>query len=402
MSDFRTMLMDPQSVSTGNSPLRAVFRIPAGNKFLARKLRLCNFGFSNSSGNAQSNGSGDSMYFGHNGIYSIIQKISIDNLDGTEIDRLDYQGINIMGIRLAQLSNSTEFSVGRSLSQQLCNSIFTPSYSQTVLTEEQRKDDATLMGNSIYIDISAMLTYLQTRQVMDEGLTIQVEFQDPAVLGYNYSFTRPPCLAVDFVLNPDIKVDEGDEFGYMTIIPDRLLLTGSAGAPIVRNQRLQSFFNQYIRNLYYMNIGRQNNTLQLPLSRPNETVNLTINGVKLLPLQGIDSSAKKLMYLNDMSAKTNITHYSSYADGLLGMVGLYNPNLGLYYSNDATAAAHLGSIFSYGCIRIDKNIGQDVILEYQTTLPSNGANTVQSDTLVFLAEIARKYNKRTGVVSYMG
>ena len=402
MSDFRTMLMDPQSVSSGNSPLRAVFRIPAGNKFLARKLRLCNFGFSNSSGNSQLNGSGDSMYFGHNGIYSIIQKISIDNLDGTEIDRLDYQGINIMGIRLAQLSNSTEFSVGRALSQQLCNSIFTPSYSQTVLTEEHRKDDATLMGNSIYIDISAMLTYLQTRQVIDEGLTIQVEFQDPSVLGYNYTFTRPPCLAVDFVLNPDIKADEGDEFGYMTIVPDRLLLTGAAEAPIVRNQRLQSFFNQYIRNLYYMNVGRQNNTLQLPLSRPNESVNLTINGVKLLPLQGVDTSAKKLMYLNDMSAKTNITHYSSYADGLLGMVGLYNPNLGLYYSNDATAAAHLGSIFSYGCIRIDKNIGQDVILEYQTTLPSNGANTAQSDTLVFLAEIARKYNKRTGVVSYMG
>jgi hypothetical protein len=194
------------------------------------------------------------------------------------------------------------------------------------------------MGNSIYIDVSAMLTYLQTRQVIDEGLTLQVEFQDPSVLGYNYTFTRPPCLAVDFVLNPDIKTDEGDEFGFVTMVPDRLLLTGGAGQPIVRNQRLQSYFNQYVRNLYYFNIGRQNNTLQLPLSRPNELCNLFINGVKLLPLNGVDSSAKKLMYLNDMSAKTNITHYSSYADGLLGMKGLYNPNLGLHYSNDATIA----------------------------------------------------------------
>lgn len=400
MSDFKTMLLDPQSVSSSNSPLRAVFRIPAGNRFLARKLRLCNFGFSNQASNGTVNT--DSMYFGHNGVYSIIQKISIDNLDGTEIDRLDYQGINIMGLRLAQLDNSTEFAVGRQLSQQMCNSIFTPSFSQTVLTEEHRKDDATLMGNSIYIDISAMLTYLQTRQVIDEGLTIQVEFQDPSVLGYDYAFTRPPCLAVDFVLNPDIKADEGDEYSYLTIIPDRLLLTGSAGQPIQRNQRLQAFYNQYIRNLYYMNIGRSNNTLQLPLSRPNEVVNLTINGMKLLNLQGIDGSAKKLMYLNDMSGKTNITHYSSYADGLLGMVGLHNPNLGLYYTSDATAPVHLGAVFSYGCIRVDKNIGQDVILEYATTLPSDGANTEESDTLVFLAEIARKYNKRTGVVSYLG
>lgn len=402
MSDFRTILLDPQSVSSSNSPLRAVFRIPAGNKFLARKLRLCNFGFSNASGNAE-NGSGDSMYFGHNGIYSIIQKISCDNLDGVEIDRLDFQGVNIMGLRLSQLSNSTEFSVGRQLSQQMCNSIFVPSFSQTVLTEEHRRDDATLMGNSIYIDISAMLTYLQTRQVIDEGLVIQVEFQDPAVLGYNFTFTRPPCLAVDYVLNPDIKADEGDEFGYVTIVPDRLLLTGSEGQPIVRNQRLQSYFNQYVRNLYYFNVGRQNNTLQLPLSRPNELCNLFINGVKLLPLNGIDTSAKKLMYLNDMSAKTNITHYSSYADGLLGMRGLYNPNLGLSYSNDATVIdENLGSVFSWGCIRVDKNIGQDMILEYQTALASaQPPSTVNSDTLVFLAEIARKYNKRTGVVSYL-
>jgi len=396
------MLMDPQSVSSGNSPLRAVFRIPAGNRFLARKLRLCNFGFSNSSGNSTYNGSGDSMYFGHNGVYSIIQKISVENLDGVEIDRLDYQGIHIMGLRLAQLSNSTEFAVGRQLSQQMCNSVFVPSYSQTVLTEEHRKDDATLMGNSIYIDISAMLTYLQTRQVIDEGLTIQVEFQDPSVLGFNYSFTRPPCLAVDYVLNPDIKVDDADEYGFLTIVPDRLLLTGAAEQPIVRNQRLQSYFNQYVRNLYYFNIGRANNRYQLPLSRPNETVNLTINGMKLLNLQGIDTSAKKLMYLNDMSAKTNITHYSSYADGLLSMLGLFNPNTGLFYSNDATEAKHLGSLFSYGCIRVDKNIGQDMILEYQTTLPSEGADVNGSDTLVFLAEIGRKYNKRTGVVSYLG
>ena len=402
MADFKTMLIDPQSVSSSNSPLRAVFRIPAGSKFLARKLRLCNFGFSNASGNAV-NGSGDSMYFGHNGVYSIIQKISVDNLDGVEIDRLDFQGVNIMGLRLAQLSNSTEFAVGRQLSQQMCNSIFVPSFSQTVLTEEHRRDDATLMGNSIYIDISAMLTYLQTRQVIDEGLVIQVEFQDPAVLGYNFTFTRPPCLAVDYVLNPDIKADEGDEFGYVTIVPDRLLLTGGEGQPIVRNQRLQSYFNQYVRNLYYFNVGRQNNTLQLPLSRPNELCNLFINGVKLLPLNGIDTSAKKLMYLNDMSAKTNITHYSSYADGLLGMRGLYNPNLGLSYSNDATVIdENLGSVFSWGCIRVDKNIGQDMILEYQTALASaQPPSTVNSDTLVFLAEIARKYNKRTGVVSYL-
>jgi len=394
MSDTQTFLLDPQSAT----PSRAVFRIEAGRKFHTRKLRLCNFGLSNSSGNSLSGG--DQIYFGHKGVYSLISKISVNSLEGVEIDRLQGLGLEMMAIRLAQLPNSTEFSVGRQLSQQMCNSVFTPSFSQTTLTETAKKDDATLMGDSLYIDVSSMLTYLQSRRVADEGLILQIEWTDAATLGYQFSFTKPPVLAVDYILNDDIKVDDADEFGFISIVDDRILLTTDA-----IERRLQSYYNQYIRNLYYFNIGRSNNTLRLPLSRPNERLELTVGGRKILPLNGIDTDSKKLHFLNDMSGKTNITHYSSYIDGVLGLKGLWNPNLGLDYSSPSTLGASAGAVFAWGVVRIEQLIGQEIVIQYSSDLAQGGqggATTANCDTLVTLAEVTKSYNKRTGLIRYIG
>lgn len=393
MSDTQTFLLDPQSAT----PSRVVFRIEAGRKFYTRKLRLCNFGLSNSSGNSLSGG--DQVYFAHKGVYSLISKVSVNNLEGVEIDRLQGLGLEIMGIRLAQLPNSTEFSVGRQMSQQMCNSIFTPSFSQTTLTETAKKDDATLMGDSLYIDISSMLTYLQSRRVSDEGLVIQIEWTDPATLGYNYSFTRPPVLAVDYILSDAIKVDDADEFGFISIVDDRILLTTES-----IERRLQSYYNQYIRNLYYFNIGRANNLLRLPVSRPQERLELTVGGRKILPLNGIDTDSKKLHFLNDMSGKTNITHYSSYVNDVLGLKGLYNPNLGLDYSYPSQLGQSAGAVFAWGVVRIEQLIGQEIVIQYSTSLaPAAGAaTTANCDTLVTLAEVTKSYNKRTGLIRYIG
>ena len=388
--DTQTTLLDPQS----NTTSRCVFRIEAGRKFLTRKLRLCNFGLSNSSGNS-ANG-GDGVYFGHKGVYSLISKISINNLEGTEIDRLQGNGLEMMGIRLAQMPNSVEFSTGRQLSQQMCNSIFVASFSQTTLTETARKDDATLMGNSLYIDISAMLTYLMARNISDEGLVIQIEWTNPSALGYSYSFNRPPVLAVDYVLNPTMMVDEGDEFGFISVVDDRILLT----TPSI-DRRLQSYANQYLNNLYYFNIGRSANLLSLPLSRAQERFELTVNGRKILTLNGIDSDAKKLDFLNMMSSKTNITHYASYVNGVTDY-GLYNPNLGLDYSFPKSLAAAAGAVFSWGVVQIDQLILNDLVVQYSSNQGQGGNSPADSDTLVFLAEILRSYNKRTGLVRYIG
>ena len=393
--EYQTILMDPQSFST----TRLVFRIEPGRPFFAKRLRICNFGLSNAVGNS------GQVYFNHAGVYSIISKISINNLSGTEIDHLTGNGVDgMMGIRLLQMPNGAEFSINRQLSQQMCNSIFCPTYSQTTLTEKATADDAVRMGNSLYIDIASMLTYLQARTVIDEGLTIIVEFKDYAALGYSYSFTRPPALAVDFCLDPNMKGDVGPEFGFSTIVDDRILLQNSPSF----ERRLQSFYNMYLRNLYYYNQGRSNNTLRLPLSRPNEKLELTINGLKLLPLKGIDSDAKKMAFLNDFSGKSSITHYSSYVDGINAVEGLYNPNLGIKYSNINTTngstptATALGAVFSYGCVRLDQAIGADMTLSYGSSMTQGSNGVTDGDTLVMLAEVMRAYNKQTGLVRFVG
>jgi len=393
--EYQTILLDPQSSSSN----RVVFRIEPGRPFFAKRLRMCNFGLSNISGNS------DQVYFNHAGVYSLISKISINNISGTEIDHLTGEGVDgMMGMRLLQVQNGSEFSINRQLSQQMCNSIFCPSYSQTTLTEKQTADDAVRMGNSLYFDLASMLTYLQARTVIDEGLTIIVEWKDASVLGRSYSFTRPPALAVDFCLDPNMKGDIGPEFGFSTIVPDRLLMQGTNSF----ERRLQSYYNMYLRNFYYYNQGRQNNILRLPLSRPGEKVELTISGLKILPLKGIDSDAKKCSFLNDFAGTSSVTHYASYIDGVNAVEGLYNPNLGLKYSqlnttNGTTPTDDaLGAVFSYGCVRLDQAIGADITFSYSTDMTQGTNGVVDGDTVVFLAEVARAYNKETGLVRFVG
>lgn len=376
--EHRTLLIDPTSSTTQ----RTVFKIDAGIPFFSKKVRVLNFGISNTYG--------DGVYFGHQGVYSLLNKISINNLNGTEIDRLT--NTQYMGIKLLHMPNSAQFALSRQMSQNMCSSIMVDSFSQVSLSEESQKDDASLMGNSLYIDVSFMLQYLMSRNIITEGCTINLEWQDPAVLGYNYTFTRPPCLAIDecltpFTPDPPVSV-------YLTVVPDKLVMGAGTSS---FEKRLNSYYNQSLHNIYYYNIGGSENLLQLPLGVVQEKVEITINSQKLLPLKGVDNFAKKLAFFNDFTEPSAICNYGAYlplapslnADGgLVTTRGLYNPNLGLRY--DAN--------FSYGCLRIAKYIGQDITLSYsmaEKEVPS-------ATTVMILAEILRQYDSRTGNVSYAG
>ena len=376
MSDYRTLLIDPQSFSS----TRTVFRVERGVPVNSRKIRLLNFGISNT------NGSG--VYFNHNGVYSLLSKISITNLNGAEIDRLT--NMDMMGIRLLHMPNSSQFSLARQISQNMCSSIFVNSFSQVSLTEEPQRDDASLMGNSLYLDVSMMLQYLMARNVLDEGFILIVELADPSVVGFNYTFTRPMVLAVDEVLGA--YVPDPAECAYLTIIQDKINISSPATGV---EQRLNSFYSQYLRNLYIYNIWNSaNNPLRLPLAKLSETIELTIDGRKLIPLKGVNSVAKKLALLHDFSDPVSICNYSSYiSQGTYEgeQFALYNPNLGITYNTDEGSG-----VFSYGCIRIDKYIAQDLTLSYNVGSVSAGVSTV-----MLLAEVLRGYNRETGVVRFV-
>jgi hypothetical protein len=381
MAEYRTILLDPTS-STQN---RVVWKIDAGLRVMAKKVRVINFGLSNLNG--------DGIYFNHAGVYSLVSRVSINNSQGQEIDRLINPSA-FMGLKLLHMPNSSQFSLARQMSQNMCSSIFCNSFSQVALTEQSQRDDATLMGNSLYLDISFMLNFLMSRNIIESGYTLTIEWAGSDVLGYEYSFTRPPVLCLDEVLTP-VPADPPASV-YLTIVPDKV--TMSAGDRSFE-RRLNSYYNQFIQNLMYFNIGsKSDNLLELPLGRIDEKVELTINSMKLIPLKGIDSFAKKLAILHDRTTELTTCNYGAFVPlakngstnvSVPASRGLYNPNLGIHY--DAN--------FSYGCIGVEKYVGQDITLSYsmRDAVPEG-----KTDTIYILAEVLRSYDERSGNVSFAG
>jgi len=379
MAEYRTILLDPNSITQQ----RAVWKIDAGLRVMSKKVRVINFGISNLNG--------DGVYFNHAGVYSLISRVSINNLQGQEIDRL-INPTQYMGVKLLHMPNSAQFSLARQMSQSMCSSIFANSFSQVSLTEQSQRDDASLMGNSLYLDISFMLQFLMARNILEEGYTLTIEWNGPEVLGYEYSFTRPPVLCLDEVLTP--VPSDPPSCVYLTVVPDKVSV--STG-PLNFERRLNSYYNQYLHNLYYFNIGNKtDNFLELPLGKIGEKVEITINSMKLIPLKGVDSFSKKISFLHDFTGELTTCNYGAYVPlagntkaGVTASRGLYNPNLGIHY--DAN--------FSYGCLRIDKYIGQDITMSYSAN-EEVAANS--TDTIYILAEVLRSYDVRSGNVSFAG
>jgi len=366
--ETKTLLIDPQS----HNQQRTVFTIPAGLKVDAKKIRLCNFDISNVNGNA--------LYFNHNGVYSLLSKVSITSLKGTQIDRV--QNVDIMGLRLLHMENAQQYAVSRQLSQQMCDSVFVNNLGQAKITEESQKDDATSI--SVYIDISFMLQYLQCRNVIDEGCTILLEWADSSTCGFNFSFNIPPTLAVDEFLG-NVPSDPEVEHTFLTIIQDKLIVPPTQNS---FEKRLNAFYDEYIHNVYYYNIqDKASNPFLNPMAQVGEQLEITIDGRKLIPLKGINNDAKKLAMLNDFAGEVCLPSYDS-AISIPAFVGFRNPNLGINYTGN----------WSYGCFALDRTINMDFTIAYTTT--NAVPNTSTGYCLMILAEVLRTYNRQTDKVGY--
>jgi hypothetical protein len=289
-----------------------------------------------------------------------------------------------MGIRLLHMENASQFAVSRQLSQQMCDSVYITNVGQADLTEENQKDDASLM--SLYIDVSFMLQYLQSRNVIDEGCTIVIEWADPSVCGFNYSFTIPPALAVDEFLG-NVESDPEVEHTFLTVIQDKLIIPTNQSS---FEKRLNAYYDEYIHNVYYYNIqDKATNPFLNPMAQVGERLEITIDGRKLIPLKGINSDAKKLALLHDFSGEVCLPAYdSAIALNNTSYKGFRNPNLGLNY----------GGNFSYGCFALDRYINMDFTVSYSMT--SNVPATSSGYCLMILAEVLRTYNRQTDTVGY--
>ena len=386
--ETKTLLMDPTS-STAD---RTIFRIPQGTKFLAGKVRLCNFRVLNNSTLP--------IYFGTQGIYSLILRMTILNLEGSEIDRIAGDGLNMMAIRLLAAENAQQYSINRQLAQNMCDSITCPSLSQLALTEQAGKDNACVL--SAYIDISSMLKYLSVaRSVIDEGMIVQVEWNAPSMIANGWSFDRYPCLALDEVIS-NLPADSASVYVFPTIISERLAVPVSETTTDIFQRRLNSYYAQYIQNIYTLVINDPEdadalgalsggNGYNLAYSVPNEQLRLYIDGRQLIPFGSVNTDAKKLAMLTDFAGTVTLPGVWAAYNGVKGYPligkkwGLTNPNTDVLMSG----------VLSYGCIKIAQFITNDITIEYQGTFEGAPGNFVY---LVLLAEVTRTYNKVTGIV----
>jgi len=364
MSELRTILIDPQSHSI--QARRTVFTIPKGMKVKASKIRVCNFSISNKNGNQ--------IYFNRSGVYSLLSSISIVSLAGTQIDRLT--NMEIQAIRMLHLENASQYSVNQQLSAPMCNSIYVNNLGQADLTCQSQREDMSLQ--QLYIDVSFCLNYLKSRIVLDEGCTLILEYETPDVLGFDFDFVAPPALAVDEFLTM-VPSDPNDMVTFTTIVQDKIIVPkGQQGF----EKRLNSFYNQMLANVYYLNIGnRQSNRLINAVAPLGERLEPTIGGLKLINLKGIDHAGKKLGYLQDFSGGyVTVPGYDSTFQLLSGWKGFHNPNNNLDYSNT----------FSYGCFQVNKFINMDFTISYTFDEPVVDEGGV---TLLILAETVRTYDR---------
>jgi hypothetical protein len=397
--ESRTMLIDPASHSND----RTFFRIPQGLKFYANKVRLLNFNILNNDSSP--------IYFGPRGIYQICKKISLLSLAGSEIDRL--QNMDLLAIKMLHLSNSSQYSLARLLMQNMCVSVTAPSPSQLELTEEAGKADATLI--QAYIDITFALAYLRSRNICDEGYTLQIEWEtDPLVSGIpnGYSFSTYPTLALDECLTAQ-PADAGESFVYTSVVGDRLFVPTAGITEGTTNQlqvRLNAFFQQYISNFYYSvdwNPADQQsaNPYHLAYALPQEQMELVVDGRKIMIWKGTDTQAKKLAMLDDFSGECCLPGVAPAYYGVGQSMpiqqsniinpgdesswGLINPNTDLTYNG----------ILSYGCIKVEQFIQTD--LSVYLSFQSVGGTVEQPCFLNYFAEVLRSYNKTTDTVSFI-
>jgi hypothetical protein len=198
---------------------------------------------------------------------------------------------------------------------------------------------------------------------------------------------------------------------YKTIISDRLYINPTAASDGEINQtqvRLNSFYNQYISNLYYyLDYDCKTNTAKNPYhlarSAPQEELSILVDGRKILMYKGIDTDARKAAMLHDFSAEFCLPGVApcyfgvgqtlplaTDPSGVSGEFGLINPNTKVIYNG----------VYSYGCVKLDQFVQIDLAV-YYSYLVTGTPTLAEPMYLNTMAEVLRTYNKQSDMVSYV-
>jgi hypothetical protein len=377
--ETRTLLRDFQS----HNQSRSVYTVEAGLVVKANKIRLLDFNIYSDSG--YQNLAPLIALHPLAGVYSLIKKMSFLNLQGQEIDSMQ-NCINNMAVRLLHMDNGTQEGVS-SVVNCTANSFFNKDSKSIISTGYTNSLSS---DNGLYIDLASMLNYLNTREYLAEGFTIVIEWESQSVWAPQYPvadygnlYISSPTLAIDEALEVSPAQVNMQPVMFTNMVHDRIYMGTSTATKITR---LNSFYNQYISNLYYFNTHKTAQYSGLGFSKSeNEVFEITIDGKKLLPLKGVDTPARKLAYFHDFTGMSNILS-GSYMPLTYPLTveikGINNPTI------------NFDNIMSYGCIKLDRFIQNDLTLSYSRTLSDDIDLTV-------IAEVLKMYDPKSGSLTYV-
>jgi hypothetical protein len=372
--ETRTLLRDFQS----HNQSRSVYTVESGLAVKANKIRLLDFNVYTDSGFQTL---ADLSLHPLCGVYSLIKKLSFLNLQGQEIDSLS-NCINNMSLRLLHMDNGSQLAISSKLN--CTNNGFYNVDTKTV--EVMDKQASSPAQNGLYIDLASMINYLNVREHIVEGFSIVVEWNHQSVWAPLYVgslYISSPTLAIDEVLGVSPQQVDQKSVMFVNMVND--IITIGSTSPLTT--RLNSYYNQFISNLYYLNVlnGSPYNGLGFSVDQL-ETFEITIDGKKLLPLKGVDNSARKLAYMHDFTGKCNIVTGS--------YLKLANPLQIEFKGNNSPSVAFDNSL-SFGCVKLDRFIQNDMTLTYSR--PS----ATDDISLVILAEVLKMYDPKSGQLTYV-
>lgn len=391
--ESRTLTILPTSY-TGT---QLYFTIPGSYKYLTKKLRLADFKIRLSEGHRNA-------YFDARGIYSLIKNISFLDKQGQIIDSM--ANTDYMALKMIHQNNPAQRDINRILFQNAGLAVEAPSFSQVELAEKRAMMPITQVGS--YIDLSFMSNYLLARSISDDFVQIQIELNKYDAAGHAIDFDKAPTLFIDEVLTAQ-PVDSADVVLYDMIVPDKipirtetLSVAGDVSddwtiVPVSKvDTRMNSYTNQMLTNLYLYPL--ENTANGTPISNgfcqslQETAINLILDGKVIMPFGGLNSDARRLAHMTDMTGEMHLPAVEAYYANMSSVpysrekLGLFNENLGKKYNGS----------YGYSCIGVNNVVVGEMTLQFAAKFKQ--ADIKQPLFIQALAEVKRFYSRKTGQV----
>ena len=302
-SQPRTNILEPVT----HSNKKTTFRVPSADRVIYSSLRLCDFGLS-----AVAGATGQENFAFASGAYALLKNVRL-YAGNTLIDQcLDVD--RIMGHHMLRGSTMEKFDVDQKL---VCNSLNI----REVVTDPVNGDETTslqplankLLARIKLDDVLLLLKSVEYFAGWAGDLKLELEYNTDATVVLSSSGSQGamtvsrPILVFEDEMNEEVSMvlmkEQAGRFSAVWNTYEREYISGIVAG--LNGIRVRGFDNKMVNHLL-LAVGYTNGGVEANLGHGyslelGEKVNFLVNGVRLLPLTGMDTSARRAGSVSDQS-----------------------------------------------------------------------------------------------------